>query len=628
MTPTARPPLADVQHTLSGLVARWEHRLRTVQTIRWLPVALLIGTLGGIGLALGSRLRPLLGRDVLIAAAVGLLILSAGVLLALIWLPRRTLIQSARRFDLLLDLDERISTAAELLTGRIHAPDALIAAQVTDAREAGRAARARDRLPVRHDRRAWLALIAALIALALLIALPNPQEDVIAAEAAEQAAIEAARAALRAITETIATEAGLTDEERADLLQILETNRAALQQPNITPEEALAAVSDVRSALQETADRVNQRLTETAQALQAASAALSGGTPGADGASLEQSLEAVRDQMGQLAGDPSAGAALAQRLEAAAEALTAVNPAAAQALRDAASALRSGDTGAAQAALDRAGAALEQQAAQQAQGTGTPGALDRSAQTAGDAAQSLRQASAAPAGGQPQTGVEGEQQTDPAAPGQPAAAQGSAAQQGAEQQDTVQQGGAQGQQGAEGQQSQQGAAASPGDQAGQQGAGGGQGQEASIAGNGQQQGAADQPAGPNAGLNASAIAQAGDGAASAGQDDPAGQQRSGPINADNNPDGLGERAYEPVYAPRRIGGQPGGPNLFLEPDAGDAPLIEGEFAPNAAGESVVPYDQVFAQYQQAANAALDSGRVPLALRDIIRSYFSALEPRR
>ncbi|MGQ9907578.1 MAG: hypothetical protein ACUVS2_01965 [Candidatus Flexifilum sp.] len=627
MTSTARPPLADVQHTLSGLVARWEHRLRTVQTIRWLPVALLIGTLGGIGLALGSRLRPLLGRDALIAAAAGLLILSAGVLLALIWLPRRTLIQSARRFDLLLDLDERISTAAELLTGRIHAPDALIAAQVTDAREAGRAARARDRLPMRHDRRAWLALIAALIALALLIALPNPQENIIAAEAAEQAAIEAARAALREITGTIATEAGLTDEERADLLQILETNRVALQQPNITPEEALAAVSDVRSALQATADRVNRRLTETAQALQAASAALSGGTPGADGASLEQSLEAVRDQMGQLAGDPSAGAALAQRLEAAAEALAAVNPAAAQALRDAASALRSGDTGAAQAALDRAGAALEQQAAQQAQGTGTPGALDRSARTAGDVAQSLRQASAAPQGGQPQAGVEGEQQTDPAAPGQPAAAQGSAAQQGAEQQDTVQQGGAQGQQGAEGQQSQQGAAASPGDQAGQQGAGGGQGQEASIAGNGQQPGA-DQPAGLNAGLNASAIAQAGDGAASAGQDDPAGQQRSGPIDADNNPDGLGERAYEPVYAPRRIGGQPDGPNLFLEPDAGDAPLIEGEFAPNAAGESVVPYDQVFAQYQQAANAALDSGRVPLALRDIIRSYFSALEPRR
>ncbi|MCS7070978.1 MAG: hypothetical protein NZM00_05695, partial [Anaerolinea sp.] len=383
MTTSVRPPLMHARTTLSGIVARWDRRLRLAQTLHWLPVALLIGTLAAIALALAARLRPLLGRDALIPAAIALIALSAVILLALIWLPRRTFTRSARHFDLLLDLDERLSTAAELLEGRISAPAALFDAQITDAQDAARGARVRDRLPLRHHWRAWLALTFALIALAVLIALPNPQDSVIAALAAEQAAVEDARAALREITEAVAAEPGLSDQERADLLQILETNRAALELPNITPEEAFAAVSEVRSALQGTSARIQQRLAETAQALQAASDALSGGgMPGTNGAALQQALEALRDQAQALSSDPAASAALAQRLEAAADALTAASPAAAQALREAASAVRSGDPGAAQAALDRAGAALQQASAQSDQRAGTSSALDQAARAA------------------------------------------------------------------------------------------------------------------------------------------------------------------------------------------------------------------------------------------------------
>jgi hypothetical protein len=43
-------------------------------------------------------------------------------------------------------------------------------------------------------------------------------------------------------------------------------------------------------------------------------------------------------------------------------------------------------------------------------------------------------------------------------------------------------------------------------------------------------------------------------------------------------------------------------------------------------DSVVPYDQVFGDYRDAAYTALDEGYVPLGLKGFIRDYFSLLEP--
>jgi hypothetical protein len=46
----------------------------------------------------------------------------------------------------------------------------------------------------------------------------------------------------------------------------------------------------------------------------------------------------------------------------------------------------------------------------------------------------------------------------------------------------------------------------------------------------------------------------------------------------------------------------------------------------AANPALVPYQQVFGQYLQAANQAVESGTIPLLLRDYIKSYFTQLEP--
>jgi hypothetical protein len=48
--------------------------------------------------------------------------------------------------------------------------------------------------------------------------------------------------------------------------------------------------------------------------------------------------------------------------------------------------------------------------------------------------------------------------------------------------------------------------------------------------------------------------------------------------------------------------------------------------PGQSGGSVVPYDQVFGQYRDAAFEALSAEDIPLRLQDLVRDYFTALEP--
>ena len=48
--------------------------------------------------------------------------------------------------------------------------------------------------------------------------------------------------------------------------------------------------------------------------------------------------------------------------------------------------------------------------------------------------------------------------------------------------------------------------------------------------------------------------------------------------------------------------------------------------PGKESPSQVPYSQVFAEYANAYRQAIDSGQVPPQMKDLIRQYFSSLEP--
>ena len=118
--------------------------------------------------------------------------------------------------------------------------------------------------------------------------------------------------------------------------------------------------------------------------------------------------------------------------------------------------------------------------------------------------------------------------------------------------------------------------------------------------------------------------QAGDGSGDAGDDADSGGPGA-PPGQNNNPDGLGEGDFAPVYAPRRLGAADG-PQLFLETNPDEAPLVEGDFAPNPSGEALVPWNEIYSDYRDAASRALESDYIPLGLRDVVHDYFSALEP--
>ena len=44
------------------------------------------------------------------------------------------------------------------------------------------------------------------------------------------------------------------------------------------------------------------------------------------------------------------------------------------------------------------------------------------------------------------------------------------------------------------------------------------------------------------------------------------------------------------------------------------------------GPALIPYQDVYTQYQQAAQQAMDRSDIPPAYRDLVRDYFTLLEP--
>lgn len=598
------------QAALNSLIRRWDRRARLAQSLQGLPFSMMPGFAAGIILAIISRVRPLMLPHEILTLSVLLALAGAVLFLLAVWLRRRSSLHLAQRFDVLLGLGERVSTALELLDGRIRTTEELIALQLADARDHAREAQVAARLPLTTSRRAWAMTGALVLGLIGLLMLPNPQAAAIAQESAQIAAIEEAAETLRQITEDVAADAGLTNEERESLLQALESARQTLNQPQITPQEAFAAVTEAQSALQDAASLFNQRLNNVQTAMSGAAEALNRLTEPTSGSGLEQlqqALEQLQQQLQTQAGfDPQA---MASALSQAGAALQNTDPATAQALQQAAQQLQQGNQQAAQQRLSQAQQQLNQTAQQHQQRAQTAQNTQRSAEQAQQTAQQLSEASQQ---GQ-QRAQQGQQQANTGenqqADQNPRALQGQAGQQ-SEQTSQQGQASAPGQEGEEGENPAQG-----------QGAQSDQGQQAV----GAQPQAGDQP---GAGLSGAAVMGAGDSEAAQTEEQiaPASAESSGE-SPSNNPDGQGQGGYEQIYAPRRIGGAPGQDQIVLEPEDSGAPVIEGNFSENAPGEATVSYNQVFSDYRSAANEALNSGRIPLFLRDIVRNYFISLEPR-
>jgi hypothetical protein len=152
-------------------------------------------------------------------------------------------------------------------------------------------------------------------------------------------------------------------------------------------------------------------------------------------------------------------------------------------------------------------------------------------------------------------------------------------------------------------------------QAGEQGSG--QGQEGGTDGQGEQGGGQSGGSGSGSGSEASGSGGLGSGAEQGGG-------TGGP--------GPGGGHAESVYVPDLVD---------LSGEAGVDIELPAECVVDPTGcgfllsetptgfefeESVVPYDQVFGDYRQAAFQALEETTIPLGLKGYIRDYFSSLEP--
>jgi len=108
-----------------------------------------------------------------------------------------------------------------------------------------------------------------------------------------------------------------------------------------------------------------------------------------------------------------------------------------------------------------------------------------------------------------------------------------------------------------------------------------------------------------------AVAQAGQGA---GQ-----QQAQGTGQGQQGQQGAGQQqAQGPLGS-----GSGEGVNL---PGEGEGPYRDTSRDVDEEGQALVPYDQVYGDYSQAAAEALEGSYIPLGIKEYVREYFSALEP--
>lgn len=100
-----------------------------------------------------------------------------------------------------------------------------------------------------------------------------------------------------------------------------------------------------------------------------------------------------------------------------------------------------------------------------------------------------------------------------------------------------------------------------------------------------------------------------------------------PIAQNNGPGDGGEMPYEPIYAPTRLGGE-SDQTLALPTsgEPGERALSQGYTIPAAPGQSRVPYIEVYPYYAEFYRHAIESGQVPPSMRELVRRYFSSLEP--
>jgi hypothetical protein len=106
---------------------------------------------------------------------------------------------------------------------------------------------------------------------------------------------------------------------------------------------------------------------------------------------------------------------------------------------------------------------------------------------------------------------------------------------------------------------------------------------------------------------------------------PGSEASSAPIEQNNGAGDGGESAYQQIYAPSLLGGA-GGDTLGVPTSGEDGEVIGTSPTTAEDGQSLVPYTEVYSQYNQFNRQALENGEVPVQFMDVVRNYFGSLQP--
>ena len=390
---TVHVPQAEIT-ALNAYLRRWKVRNHWIDTLRWLPRILFLGSSMAIAFAISSRIWPLFTRLELAIVSGGILCLSALGVVVWFWLWPRPEILVARRLERALDLQERLSTALEIQSGRILTSAQLTEYQMRDTLNRAESASPASALPIRLYGKELLLLALSLIMLSALILLPNAQEAARLWNQQQQFQLSSATAALEEARGSVLAENRLSPEERERLLRALDEAVASLENDAISREEAVASLYDAAQQLEQGQASLNAQSAAVQNSLSEASEAL---RRGADRSApdrpqtLSERLQQMRDELTDLTAEQIA--LMARALREAAEVFAETHPDLASALEAAAEALEQGDLSAADDAMADAIFELEALEANQNQVPGDASSMDRAADQLGNAAEELAEGS-------------------------------------------------------------------------------------------------------------------------------------------------------------------------------------------------------------------------------------------
>ncbi len=418
---------------MAGFVRAWSIRARWQRGLRWVFPGLACGLGISLALAIAARLAPLISLPRLFAISILAASCGALVALALPWVrgARRSTLSWAREFDHRLGLKERLSTALEAQDGTLNVRnDGIRRLQLSDALDRARGVDAARALPLRVSRRDGA--IAALIGLglALALALPNPQQTVLAEREQFHGAARAEAAKIAEVEKAIENSPFLSETQKQSALDALDQARRSLEDPNATPEQALAALNEAQArldALQNDANpaaredlrRAGQTMTPDELTRQMAESLAQG-----DFQKAAEQMRQLTSKNGQALSEAEQQR-VANQLDEMAREVQSSDPQLSSQLRQAAQDLRQGKAEAAQQQLSQAANSLDRSSQAQA----SENALESAEQSAADARQRVAEAADRSANGDPSrqgqaSGSEGSPTDQPGQQGEPGQGQG------------------------------------------------------------------------------------------------------------------------------------------------------------------------------------------------------------